>query len=153
MYKKSLILIFLLIILNNCGYTPLYLGSNSNIYIEITEKNGDRDINNLLSSNLKRFSNKSEDTNKNYRIIINSVYKKNIIAKNTQGASTDYRLITEVSFKINSKDKTKIINFSESFNMKGLNNNFEEKDYESSIKKNMVDTIIQKLILQLNAIK
>jgi len=153
MYKKSLILIFLLIILNNCGYTPLYLGSNSKIYIEITEKNGDRDINNLLSSNLKRFSNKSEDTNKNYRIIINSVYKKNIIAKNTQGASTDYRLITEVSFKINSKDKTKIINFSESFNMKGLNNNFEEKDYESSIKKNMVDTIIQKLILQLNTIK
>jgi hypothetical protein len=153
MYKKSLILIFLLMILNNCGYTPLYLGSNSNIYIEITEKNGDRDINNLLSSNLKRFSNKSEDTNKNYRIIINSVYKKNIIAKNTQGASTDYRLITEVSFKINSKDKTKIINFSESFNMKGLNNNFEEKDYESSIKKNMVDTIIQKLILQLNTIK
>jgi hypothetical protein len=152
MYKKSLILIFLLIILNNCGYTPLYLGSNSKIYIEITEKNGDRDINNLLSSNLKRFSNKSEDT-KNYRIIINSVYKKNIIAKNTQGASTDYRLITEVSFKINSKDKTKIINFSESFNMKGLNNNFEEKDYESSIKKNMVDTIIQKLILQLNTIK
>lgn len=151
MHKKSLILIVLLVMLNNCGYTPLYLGSNSNINIEVIEQNGDRDINNLLISNLKRFSNKSGD--RNYEIAINSSYEKNIIAKDTKGKSTDYRLITEVNFKINIEDKTKVINFTETFNMKGLNNNFDEREYESTIKKNMVNTIIQKLILQLNTIK
>ena len=139
--------------LNNCGYVPLYLGSNSKFSVQIIKQNGDRDINNLLKSNLKRFSNKSEATKVNYELIINSLYAKNIIAKNAKGKSTDYQLRIDVNFKINTEGKTKIVNFTETFNMKGQDNNFDEKEYESIIKKNMVNTIVQKLILQLNTIK
>ena len=154
MYKKSLILIVIFIILNSCGYAPLYIESNSKFSIEIVRQDGDRDINNLLSSNLKRFSNKtSEVTEKNYKIMINSLYAKNIIAKDAKGKSTDYQLKIDINFNINIEDKTKIIKFSEIFNMKGQDNNFEEKKYESIIKKNMVNTIVQKLILQLNTMK
>ena len=153
MYKKFIILTALFIMLNNCGYVPLYLGSNSKFSVQIIKQNGDRDINNLLKSNLKRFSNKSEATKVNYELIINSLYAKNIIAKNAKGKSTDYQLRIDVNFKINTEGKTKIVNFTETFNMKGQDNNFDEKEYESIIKKNMVNTIVQKLILQLNTIK
>ena len=153
MYKKSIILTVLLVLLNSCGYTPLYLGSSSKISIEIIKQDGDRDINNLIISNLKRFSNKSEITKKNYEIIINSLYSKKIIAKDATGKSTDYKLNIVVNFKVKSDEKTKILNFKETFNMKGLDNNFEEKEYEKVIQKNMVNTIIQKLITQLNTIK
>lgn len=153
MYKKSIILIVFFIMLNNCGYAPLYKGSNSKFSIEIMKQDGNRDINNLLSSNLERFSNKSKETKKNYEIMINSLYAKNIIAKDAKGKSTDYQLKIDIKFKINIEGKSKIINFTETFNMKGQNNNFEEKEYETIIKKNMVNTIVQKLILQLNTIK
>ena len=147
MYKKSIILTVLLVLLNSCGYTPLYLGSSSKISIEIIKQDGDRDINNLIISNLKRFSNKSEITKKNYEIIINSLYSKKIIAKDATGKSTDYKLNIVVNFTVKSDEKTKILNFKETFNMKGLDNNFEEKEYEKVIQKNMVNTIIQKLCL------
>jgi predicted transcriptional regulator len=153
MYKKSIILTVLLVLLNSCGYTPLYLGSSLKISIEIIKQDGDRDINNLIISNLKRFSNKSEITKKNYEIIINSLYSKKIIAKDATGKSTDYKLNIVVNFTVKSDEKTKILNFKETFNMKGLDNNFEEKEYEKVIQKNMVNTIIQKLITQLNTIK
>ena len=153
MYKKSIILTVLLVLLNSCGYTPLYLGSSSKISIEIIKQDGDRDINNLIISNLKRFSNKSEITKKNYEIIINSLYSKKIIAKDATGKSTDYKLNIVVNFTVKSDEKTKILNFKETFNMKGLDNNFEEKEYEKVIQKNMVNTIIQKLITQLNTIE
>lgn len=153
MYKKFIILTVLFVILNNCGYAPLYLGSNSKFSIQIVKQSGDRDINNLLSSNLKRFSNKSEDTKVNHEIIINSLYEKTIIAKDAKGKSTDYQLRIEVNFKINTEGKTKIVNFTEIFNMKSQDNNFDEKKYESIVKKNMINTIVQKLILQLNTIK
>ena len=47
--KKLLPIFFLIIFLNNCGYTPRYaIDKNLNFSIDVIEINGDREFNNFL---------------------------------------------------------------------------------------------------------
>ena len=60
MLKKILFIILSLNLLNHCDYTPVYSKQNKvNYKIVITSFSGDKDINNLIATNLKRFSKKS----------------------------------------------------------------------------------------------
>ena len=146
----NLILIFLLFI--NCGYSPLYKDlSNINFSITLNEINGDRKINNLIKSKLNTYN--TNNTEKNYKIDVNTKYKKDIIAKDTTGAATEYKLTINSSFKVNSNNYEKEFVFKESFNMKSISNKLEEQDYESNIQSNLVNTIIKKLVLQLSVAK
>ena len=54
---KKLIPIFLIIILlNNCGYTPRYaVNKNVNFSINIVELKGDREFNNSLKSKIAKY--------------------------------------------------------------------------------------------------
>ena len=146
----SFLSIFILFI--SCGYTPLYKGvKNINFSISISEINGDRAINNLIKSKLINF--RSNDLKINYNLNIKTEYFKNIIAKDTTGAATEYKLIVKSTIKLNSLIDKKEFNFQESFNMKAMNDKLEEQDYEKNIKSNLVNIIIRKLILQLSRIR
>lgn len=149
--KKNLIIIFLFF-LTSCGYAPMYSSeNNTNFKISIIENNGDRDINNLINQNLKRYSN--ENSNDNLDIKINSVYGKNSIAKDTTGNTTDYEIKISTIFQIKTDNIEKEIIISENFTFKSLSSNFEELEYEKTVKENMVRNIIQKFILQLSRLK
>lgn len=146
----NLILIFLLFI--SCGYSPLYKDlSNINFSITINEINGDRKINNLIKSKLNTYN--TNNTEKDFEIDINTKYKKDIIAKDTTGAATEYKLTINSSFKVNSNNYEKEFVFKESFNMKSISDKLEEQDYERNIQSNLVNTIIKKLVLQLSVSK
>jgi len=146
----SFLSIFILFI--SCGYTPLYKGvKNINFSISISEINGDRAINNLIKSKLINY--KSNDLKINYDLNIKTEYFKNIIAKDTTGAATEYKLIVKSTIKLNSLIDKKEFNFQESFNMKAMNDKLEEQDYEKNIKSNLVNIIIRKLILQLSRMR
>ena len=61
--KKIIFNILILFFLNNCGFSPIYLQEkdvNYNVQIGIVE--GDRVINNLIVSQLKRNNNKESTT-------------------------------------------------------------------------------------------
>ena len=148
MIKKFFILIYV-IFLWVCGYQPLYQNlSNTDYNILIKEINGDRDINNLLVSKLKSYN--SNNTNKNYEITINSIYNKEIVAKDTTGAASEYKIIVSVNFKIIGNKFNKDLNFTEDFNMKSLSDKLEENDYEKNIKSTLINSITRKLILELS---
>ena len=143
----NLILIFLLFI--SCGYSPIYKDlSNTNFSITINKINGDRNLNNLFKSNLINYDSKNSETN--YNIDINSKYIKSIIAKDTTGAATEYKLTVDASFKVKSKNYDEEFMFKESFNMKSISDKLEEQDYEENVKLNLVNIITKKLILQLS---
>ena len=145
---KVFILIYV-IFLWGCGYQPLYQNlSNTDYNILIKEINGDRDINNLLVSKLKSYN--SNNTNKNYEITINSIYNKEIVAKDTTGAASEYKIIVNVNFKIIGSKLNKDVNFTEDFNMKSLSDKLEENDYEKNIKSTLINSITRKLILELS---
>lgn len=149
---KSVNLLIIFFLLISCGYTPLYKDlSNTNFSITINKINGDRNLNNLFKSNLINYNSNNSETN--YNIDINTEYLKSIIAKDTTGAATEYKLIVEASFKVNSKNYEREFVFKESFNMKSITDKLEEQDYEENIKSNLVNIIAKKLILNLSLIK
>ncbi len=149
---KSIYIITIFLLFISCGYSPLYkdLG-NINFSITLNETSGDRKINNLIKSKLNSYN--SNDAEKNYDIDIKTKYIKDIIAKDTTGAATEYKLTINASFKVSSDNYEREFIFQESFNMKSISDKLEEQDYEEDIKSNLVNIITKKLILQLSLVK
>ena len=149
---KSIYIIAVFLLFIGCGYSPLYKDlTNVNFSISLNEINGNRTINNLIISKLNNYN--SSDAEKEYDININTKYTKDIIAKDTTGAATEYKLTINTYFKVNSNDYEREFIFKESFNMKSISDKLEEQDYEEIIKSNLINTITKKLILQLSLVK
>ena len=55
MIKKLSLLCFIIIFLNNCGYTPIYSNKDKNFVINKIELVGDIEVNKILSSRLNKF--------------------------------------------------------------------------------------------------
>ena len=149
---KSINFIIIFLFFIGCGYSPIYKDlSNINFSITLNKVSGNRTLNNLFKSNLNNYN--SNNAEKKYNIDLETKYIKDIIAKDTTGAATEYKLTINVSFKINSNDYDREFIFQESFNMKSISDKLEEKDYEENIKSNLVNIITRKLILQLSLVK
>ena len=152
MLKKILFIILSLNLLNHCDYSPVYSKQNKvNYKIVITSFSGDKDINNLIATNLKRTSN--EESGKIINIVFNTQYKKNILAKNSAGSITDYQTNVVSTFEVEKNDESESFSVNEKFNFKKMTDKYEEKNYERNIKKNLANSISEKLILRLAVIK
>ena len=152
MIKNILIIILPIFILSNCGYAPIYKNlDNVNFSIDIIEFSGDRSINNKIKSRLKNYT-LDEKENK-FAISFSSDYRKNIVAKDTTGAATEYKIIIETEFIILSSNEEQQLKLVESFNMQKINDKLEEQDYEESIKNSLANIIARKLILRLSQIR
>ena len=149
---KKFFFIILFLNLNHCDYKPVYSNQNKIDYkIVITSTSGDKDISNLIATNLKRSSNKNSD--KIVNITFNTKYTKNILAKNSAGSITDYQTDVVTKFVIKRDDDSESFSVNEKFNFKKMTDKYEEKNYEQNIKKNLANSISQKLILRLAVIK
>ena len=134
--------------LTNCDYKPVYSNQNKADYkIIITSFTGDKDINNLISTTLKR--NSKENSNKILNISFNTKYLKNSLARNTAGTITDYQANVITKFTIKKENNSENFSVNEKFNFKKMTDKYEEKNYEQTIKKNLANSIAQKLILRL----
>ena len=151
MIKKLLLNLSVFLFLLSCGFTPLYsVKSGNDINIEILKYDGDKEINLNLISKLKANSNPN---GKFYKITINTVYKKTTLTKNLAGETEEYQLESNTKFIIFGENFKKQFNVSEKFTMKNFIDDFEEKNYEISIKKNISNLTYNKLIAQINRIK
>ena len=149
---RKFILIMLPILLIGCGYVPMYKNlKNLDFKITVIDFSGDRKVNNIIKSRLNSYT--ENEKSKNYNIVINSNYKKIIIAKDTTGAATEYKLTVDAIFTVSSEKFEKQLKYTESFNLQSMSDKLEEQDYEKSIKNSLVNTITRKLILQLSQIQ
>ena len=149
MFKKIFILLLFSLILGGCGYETVYKNTAElNYKILVEEHTGDRDMRNLINSQLERYSEIKSD--KIFIIKINTIYLKNIIAKDAAGKATDYQIKVTSNFNIKSEVVNKIIKINETFNVKSVDNKFEEQTYDTIIKNNMANAIVKKIILQLS---
>ena len=149
MLKKIFFIILLLNLLNHCEYKPVYSNQNKvNYKIIVTSFNGDKEINNLIASTIKR--NNNESSNKTLNISFDTNYTKNILAKNAAGTITDYQANVITKFNIKREDISENFSINEKFNFKKMTDKYEEKNYERTIKKNLANSISQKLILKLS---
>ena len=147
MIKKSISLIFLIFFLTNCGFTPVYLkNTNINYSIEQVDYTGDRELNNFLKSNLKKY--KNEKIDKKIFIEVNSIYKKNILTKDGTGKITSYELEAVIIFLVQPLNKE--IQVIEKKIMNSMDDKFEETRQEKIIKQSFVSSISNKLISEIN---
>ena len=148
MLKKIFFIILSLNLLNNCDYKPVYSNQNKIDYkIVIASFSGDKDINNLIATNIKR--NSKEESGKIVEIVFNTEYTKNVLAKNSAGSITDYQIDVVTAFIIKKEKNSENFLVKENFNFQKMTDKYEEKNYERNIKKNLANSISEKLILRL----
>ena len=144
---KKIILLLTFIFLYGCGYTSVLKNQNQqDIKISILNIEGDFQTNNFIKNQIKLSTNPS--SSKNFDVNILSTYEKIIIAKDSAGVATDYKINLELDFIILSKNNINV-NYSDSINIKNNSENFEQLEYEREIKKNFASDVKDKLILYL----
>ena len=146
MPNRSLILLLLFLFLTSCGYTPLYSSKENRLNISIENYEGDNDINFKLISKLRTHKNLNTEE---FKIKIKTDYKKTDLSKDITGKIQDYELTISSTFEVNYSDTTRNFTVKETFTMKNLEDDFEERNYEKTIKDNLANSIYQKLMIQM----
>ena len=152
MYKNLLLLLISFFLLNNCGYSPIYSKNiDQKLNIELVDFSGDREINNSIKFNLKRYN--YQDNESKFFIETNSEYTKSTETKNLAGDTIAYNLSSSVTFTVlYGKDK-KIFKFNEKSTLKNIASQIDEDIYETNIKKNFGELFSNRLIMQLIRLK
>ena len=148
--KKIYIIFLILFFTQSCGYTPMYSKNQKvNFYIKSVEfTESDKDLANYLKLNLNNYFEKKNGSE--YIIDANISYKKTIASKDSTGEIEEYNLSSVAKFIIKSNNFSKTININESFKMENFSDEFQEKEYEDNIKKNIARTMTSKLLSQLS---
>jgi len=150
--KTKILVIILFFTLSQCGYSPLYSKYNEfNLRIDIDSIDGDKEINNIIRSNIKKIS--KENSNKKFIIKINTNYVKTILSKNQTGAVSEYQLIATSNFTINDGKKISDFKIEEKIVLSTESNIFKEKEYEITRKNAFANSISEKFLLKLSTFK
>ena len=148
MIKKVSLFCFLIIFINNCGYTPIYSNKDKNFVISKIELFGNIEINKILSSRLKIYKNNT-DAKRFFDVVINSKSTKTTLTKDKKGNPAQFSQNVSVNLVItdiinNTEMET---NFTESITYDNSDNKFDLKKYENNLIKNMSEKIYSDLIL------
>ena len=154
MLKKIFILI-LLFFVNSCGYEAIHSNKNSlNYNFSISQLTflGDRTVNLKIKEKLSNYT--LSKKNKNYILKISSDVKKIIIAKDTAGDPTSFKLTVIINIEVlmdnNFKNNLQIV---ENFNYNNNSNKFDLKRYEVEIMNNLAEAATAKIIYKLSNIQ
>ena len=149
MIKKIALTVLFVLFLNGCNYQPIYSSKNVQFSIGKFESFGDNKINKLLIKKLEIYKNDNLDTKK-YNLNINSEVNKSISTKDKKGNPTTFTLMIAFKIEVEKSFGEKISKvFQESISYENDGNKFNLRRYEDSIKKNMIESINEDIILYL----
>lgn len=141
-------LIIILLFLQQCGYSPIYLNiKDKNINLNIIEISGDDTMNTIVNTGIKKYQNSSALTNINLNVKTN--FKKNILTKNKAGKATSYSLTKTIEFEITNLENPQKFVFEEETKTSSMVSEFEFKNYEKAIITNFINNKLEELIFKL----
>jgi len=148
--KKKFILIFIVIFsLSSCGYSPIYYNTDIKTFkFNILKLIGDEEMNNIINLEFKKISDQSATNT--LSLNITTEYVRNILSKNKEGKATSYSLYNQIKFEVINNKKSQIFIFNEEIKTENMNNEFELREYEKTLKNNFIKSKITELILQLS---
>lgn len=143
--KKNL-LIILLLLLNSCGFTPIYSSKDSNYNIISFEKNINNNLTSYIQNSISALSN--ENASKSLNINLNFTEDISVILKDSKGDPSRNRLTVTIDISISGVNENLIASnvFSESFEYNIDDNKFNLKQYEKNLKFSLVEQITQQII-------
>ena len=150
---KKIFLISIILLLNNCGYTPLYSSKDSNYNVISFKKNTNNSLTNYIQNSIAVLSN--EKSEKSFNIIIEYYENISVILKDSKGDPTKNRLNVSVDLSLLDINDILITSkkFSENFEYNIDDNKFNLKQYEKNIKLNLVEDITQQILVFLASLK
>ena len=150
---KKIFLIFLIFLLNSCGYTPIYSSKDSNYKIINFQKNINNNLTNYIQNTINAFSN--DDANKSLNIKFEFEEEVITVLKDSKGNPSKSRLNITVNLSVLDTNQNLIASnvFSENFEYNIDDNKFNLKQYEKNIKLNLVEQITQEILVFLANIK
>ena len=147
--KISSFLIILSFLIYSCGFTPQYAGfKNLEFDLVIDNVSGDRDFNNVIKSQIKKYD-RGRDNIEKIKISYESDYEKIILTKNTKGEATKYNLKVRVIFDIRSENFSTKILFKDEFSIDKIEDTVEENNYIKIVKNNFAERAVEKVILSI----
>ena len=146
--KKFLIIIFFFIA--NCGYQPIYVNKDSSdLVFNKVKLSGNKEINRRILS----FISIKEEKNNDKLNDLELTSKEDIIetSKDSKGRVTTFKTIVKIKLTILNENETiKERVFNESFSYNNKNNKFDLSKYQSEVKNNLVDKIIEQMNIYLS---
>ncbi len=143
---KKIFLILVILLLNSCGYTPIYSTKESNYKIINFEKNINNNLTNYIQNSISSFS--SDDATKILNINFEFKEEISIILKDSKGDPSRNRLTITVDLSILDSNNNLISSniFTENFEYNIDDNKFKLKQYEKNIKFSLVEQITQQIL-------
>tara|TARA_B100000242_G_scaffold292691_1_gene268668 strand:- start:954 stop:1409 length:456 start_codon:yes stop_codon:yes gene_type:complete len=150
---KKIFLVIIILLLNNCGYTPIYSAKDSNFKIISLNSNVNNNLTNYIENSISVFSN--EDSNKKLNIVFNLKENVSVILKDSKGDPSKNRLTITVDLSLFDINKNLLASntFSESFQYNIDDNKYNLKQYEKNIKFSLVEQISSQIIEYLTNVK
>ena len=150
---KKIFLVILILLLNNCGYTPIYSSKDSNFKIVNLNSNVNNSLTNYIKNSISVFSN--EDSDKELNISFNLKENVSVILKDSKGDPAKNRLTITVDVSLFDINKNLVASnsFSESFQYNIDDNKFNLKQYEKNLKFSLIEQISQQIIEFLTNVK
>tara|TARA_B100000787_G_scaffold131895_1_gene100762 strand:+ start:1294 stop:1755 length:462 start_codon:yes stop_codon:yes gene_type:complete len=153
MFKKVLLLVIFVFTVS-CGYEPMLSKKNINNYaFSISKLNfeGDKTVNLKVKEKLNNY--KLNKVTRNFALKIRSTSEKIIIAKDLKGDPMNFKNITTLYVDVLVGNNIKnTLQLQASFNYNNNKNKLDLKKYEKEIKKNLAETITNKLVFKLSNI-
>ena len=141
-----------LLLINSCGYQPIY--TNKNIHFSIKEINSidNNRLITLLTNNLNMYSS-TKNKDKNYLLNVEAERKIITTSKDTAGNPKTYLMKIIVKMEVQENyDKIIKKNFVEEFNYNTQENKFSQQQYEENIEENLIVKISENIVLYLSSI-
>jgi len=150
---KKIFLVIIILLLNNCGYTPIYSAKDSNFKIISLNSNVNNNLTNYIENSISVFSN--EDSNKKLNIVFDLKENVSVILKDAKGDPSKNRLTITVDLSLFDINKNLLASntFSESFQYNIDDNKYNLKQYEKNIKFSLVEQISSQIIEYLTNVK
>ena len=150
---KKIFLVILILLLNNCGYTPIYSSKDSNFKIVNLNSNVNNSLTNYIKNSISVFSN--VDSDKKLNISFNLKENFSVILKDSKGdpAKNKLTITVDVSLFDTNKNLVASNSFSESFQYNIDDNKFNLKQYEKNLKFSLIEQISQQIIEFLTNVK
>ena len=145
--KIYLFLLFtIILIINGCGYTPIYSSKSNSFKINNIEYE-DNKINQKIVKSLKSISNNNSPNKIN--LIISSSKNKKILSKDRNGKIEKFEL--RIDLNVTYLDRTETLSMKQNYN--NFDNKFQLKEYEKIIENQLIDGLIDSLINYITSIK
>ena len=105
--KIGLFYIYIFILLNACGYQPIYSKKELNFNIDsISFVSLDLQVNKILNQKLKKYIN-SDDNSISYNLTIDAKKSLNVVSRDSKGQAQTYK--AEVTVSLTAKNDNQVI--------------------------------------------